>query len=211
MINHKCRDCPTIIHETNPNGSWLCKPCSKVDKARYRARYVEKAKAQKIAWLKAHPNWEKEYAPRRRLLQLQRDINNPEMVAARQKRYVESHKDKTREDIRRHQKQYRIAGTLSDDKKKEIIARYDGCAICGLKVKLGVDHITPVSKGGKSTDDNLQALCPSCNSSKGDRILDEVSKAAIKKLSLLRHQVKTGKKEVYIIDDSEVLAFLDVE
>ncbi len=36
--------------------------------------------------------------------------------------------------------------------------------------KLEVDHIIPVSKGGKSTMDNLQTLCHDCNYKKGSAI-----------------------------------------
>lgn len=36
---------------------------------------------------------------------------------------------------------------------------------------LEVDHIIPIAKGGKSTFDNLQTLCRTCNSIKSDRLL----------------------------------------
>ena len=36
---------------------------------------------------------------------------------------------------------------------------------------LEIDHIIPVSKGGLSTEDNLQTLCWKCNRSKSDKIL----------------------------------------
>ena len=35
---------------------------------------------------------------------------------------------------------------------------------------LEVDHIIPISKGGKSTYDNLQTLCHRCNVRKGAKI-----------------------------------------
>jgi len=63
---------------------------------------------------------------------------------------------------------------LSDDKRYDIMKR-DGfrCCICGAKatdgVRLEVDHIKPISKGGKSTDDNLQTLCERCNKGKSDK------------------------------------------
>jgi hypothetical protein len=63
---------------------------------------------------------------------------------------------------------------ISDDKRYDIMKR-DGfkCCICGAKatdgVRLEVDHIMPVSKGGKSTDDNLQTLCERCNKGKRDK------------------------------------------
>ena len=45
------------------------------------------------------------------------------------------------------------------------------CRICGScagdGVKLHVDHIIPVSKGGLTKEDNLQTLCDRCNLGKG--------------------------------------------
>ena len=44
------------------------------------------------------------------------------------------------------------------------------CKHCGTDDKLTLDHIIPVSKGGEDKFDNLQVLCRSCNSIKGDKI-----------------------------------------
>ena len=50
------------------------------------------------------------------------------------------------------------------------------CQICGRNtkeddVKLEIDHIIPVSKGGSDDRDNLQTLCFECNRGKSDKIL----------------------------------------
>lgn len=46
------------------------------------------------------------------------------------------------------------------------------CQICGRRTNdLEVDHIIPISKGGKSTPDNLQTLCHRCNYRKGSDII----------------------------------------
>ena len=45
------------------------------------------------------------------------------------------------------------------------------CVCCGEKnlKLLSIDHIKPVSRGGTDEEVNLQILCRSCNSSKGNR------------------------------------------
>ncbi|MGP9725427.1 HNH endonuclease [Corynebacterium sp. AOP40-9SA-29] len=43
------------------------------------------------------------------------------------------------------------------------------CVACGSGMALSVDHIVPVSKGGTDERWNLQTLCGSCNSRKGNR------------------------------------------
>lgn len=45
------------------------------------------------------------------------------------------------------------------------------CKSCGAKagdVELEIDHIVPVSKGGKTTEINLQTLCKKCNRGKSN-------------------------------------------
>jgi len=64
---------------------------------------------------------------------------------------------------------------MSDGVRYDILKR-DGfrCQICGSTaqdgVKLHVDHIIPISKGGHTTPDNLRTLCDRCNLGKGDKI-----------------------------------------
>lgn len=50
------------------------------------------------------------------------------------------------------------------------------CQYCGEKpgpAKLTLDHVTPRSRGGPSTWDNLVAACLSCNNKKANRTPDE--------------------------------------
>lgn len=45
------------------------------------------------------------------------------------------------------------------------------CRKCGAQTRdLEIDHIYPISKGGKSNFDNLQTLCHSCNTLKSDSV-----------------------------------------
>lgn len=63
-------------------------------------------------------------------------------------------------------------GKVSNAMRFSIYKR-DGyrCRMCGISdrfANLEVDHIIPISKGGKSTYDNLQTLCHRCNVQKGN-------------------------------------------
>ncbi|MBR4875585.1 MAG: HNH endonuclease, partial [Clostridia bacterium] len=49
------------------------------------------------------------------------------------------------------------------------------CCACGASpakdpsVELHIDHIIPWSKGGETTEDNLQTLCSRCNLGKSNK------------------------------------------
>lgn len=64
--------------------------------------------------------------------------------------------------------------SLMTKKLRYQILERDGfrCAICGRGkedgVKLHVDHIKPVSKGGRTVPENLRTLCQDCNLGKSD-------------------------------------------
>lgn len=55
--------------------------------------------------------------------------------------------------------------------KKNVLARDQfACVYCGRRQKaLTIDHVIPVSRGGKTDFDNCVACCKSCNNYKGAR------------------------------------------
>lgn len=64
---------------------------------------------------------------------------------------------------------------LTKELRQKIMVRDNyTCQICGKympdEVGLQIDHIVPVSKGGKTVASNLQVLCSKCNGSKSNRI-----------------------------------------
>lgn len=71
------------------------------------------------------------------------------------------------------------------------------CQYCGKSapdVILNVDHISPVSKGGKNDVMNLTTSCKDCNSGKSDRLLDDDSviakqRAQLEELNQRREQL----------------------
>lgn len=64
---------------------------------------------------------------------------------------------------------------MSDSLRYDVMKR-DGfhCVLCGMSakdgVRLHVDHIVPVSKGGMTEMSNLRTLCERCNLGKSDKI-----------------------------------------
>ena len=63
--------------------------------------------------------------------------------------------------------------------KQVLYHRQQGCRVgkCGGRQFpidiFDIDHIVPRSKGGADVDENLQLLCPTCNSSKGNRAMSK--------------------------------------
>ena len=45
------------------------------------------------------------------------------------------------------------------------------CAACGKPPPSTVDHVVPLSRGGRHEAHNLQPLCKKCNAKKGDRLV----------------------------------------
>lgn len=82
-----------------------------------------------------------------------------------------------------HRRRARLAaaaGSYTVAEWRALVASYDRCPMClrawseiprptkGGDV-ITVDHILAISKGGSNFIDNIQPLCYSCNSAKGDR------------------------------------------
>jgi len=68
--------------------------------------------------------------------------------------------------------------------RKNILMRdRNTCQFCGRVMpaaELTLDHITPRSRGGDSSWENLVACCHPCNNRKGDRLPDEANMKLLK-------------------------------
>ena len=64
-----------------------------------------------------------------------------------------------------------VATNVTRSQRARILER-DGykCQQCGSEDQPCIDHIIPVSRGGDSSDDNLQVLCLPCNTKKGNKV-----------------------------------------
>lgn len=51
------------------------------------------------------------------------------------------------------------------------------CHYCDKEAKLTLDHVIPLSKGGKHSKDNVVPACQHCNSSKGNKTVEAWNKS----------------------------------
>ena len=89
-------------------------------------------------------------------------------------KWLESPNGKAYNTVQGARRRYKIkGGQLTTQRWLMIKNRSPLCSMCGRFVEcqnLTLDHIIPLSKGGRHIPSNVQALCKSCNSSKHDKI-----------------------------------------
>lgn len=86
--------------------------------------------------------------------------------------------------------------TYSKQERKIIYDKSNGrCELCGQRLSLEnmtLDHIIPISMGGKDDMNNLQASCFACNQFKGNILPDDFMDRIIK-IFLYQTENKCGK------------------
>ena len=135
----------------------------------------EKAIKSALQWQLANPE---KYREQNREASKRWKINNPEKSRESVKHWQLANPEKQREyEQRRYWKDpvyHRLKATARKHKclpelLKQILERDRCCQNCWIHEDLTFDHIIPISKGGKTEYDNLQILCKSCNSRKGNQ------------------------------------------
>ena len=81
-------------------------------------------------------------------------------------------------DMIRRMKLRNIEGAFSREQWEDLKNKFNyTCLMCGKKepeITLSIDHIVPITKGGDNYITNIQPLCRSCNSKKGNRTSEKV-------------------------------------
>lgn len=134
---------------------------------KFKARYAanrDKRLAHDKAWRASNPE-------KVRARQAAYYVAHHEQVAAQQLGYRRAHPEQARADHAR--RRLRIGKSrgqkLQPGEWEAILRTYSyRCAYCGFKHKrLTMDHVVPVSKGGKHVASNIVPACKPCNSKKG--------------------------------------------
>lgn len=138
------------------------------DNKLYYLRHLETVKERLRRYYAGHQEEAKEYV---RLWQRA----NPEKAVEQSRLYFERHPGKAAEIRHRyHANLANAEGSFTSLEFEQLCKDFgDRCAYCGKRVKLVSDHMTPLSRGGTDFIWNIIPSCSSCNSSKGDKTLEE--------------------------------------
>ena len=172
----------------------ICKKCQKIclvtDFYKGQSRCKSCAKEYSLAWQKANPEkvkkaWKKSNLKRwveqkqDQAYMLKKAIYRQENSARRvanAKAWNEANKQRYHQHVATSHIKRRIAKDaraykILDKEYKRLYA--SPCSFCGVKEKITMDHIIPISRSGNHSIGNLQPLCRKCNSSKKTRFISE--------------------------------------
>lgn len=125
-----------------------CKDCVKDRTREWRQKNHEKDIKRKIKWRNENLDYDKQ----------------------RKAKWSAENLDKRR--MSYHKRQAALMGNsyyISEKEVKKILKSL--CFYCGSNQNIQIDHVIPVSKGGKHSIGNIVPACRSCNASKCDKYI----------------------------------------
>lgn len=169
-----------------------CRECENRRKRESYAESPEKAIERSRRWATENPEkrraisrrWKDKYPERHRENTRRWKARNPEKSREVDAQWRKRNPEKVRAyKQNRRARKTEAGGSYTAAEWKALKKQYNGrCACCGKKKKLTPDHVIPVSLGGTSDISNIQPLCLSCNTSKGNRhTTDYRTKSGIKR------------------------------
>jgi 5-methylcytosine-specific restriction endonuclease McrA len=155
-----------------------CKSCSSKYKKEYaqknreqindyaRSRYQKNKDAYSLANKKyTDKNKEKIYKKT-----LEWRMLNQNKVSQYKKKYQKNNPTVSKDSVNRRRARKLNAETFKISKREIKAILKSECRKCGSLTNIQIDHIIPLSRGGRHSVGNLQPLCRSCNASKGSKL-----------------------------------------
>lgn len=147
-----------------------CRSCCKENMASWYTRNKDKVKKNVKEWRARFPD---------KIRKIRREYvkNNPDKIKELNRKWYKDHPEKTRAKNRKYKSRKRgNGGVITVLQEKELYKFYNFTCLCCERrepeVKMTLDHVLPISKGGKNVIENAQPLCKSCNSRKNNRHID---------------------------------------
>ena len=182
-------------YEMFKEGKCRCEPCRASSKERRRLIKLEYNRRRRKENPEIHRaavcswrerNREKSVAQARKW-----NVENRERYNANMKSWRERNKEKVAEQNRKQREKNPEARKVNDHKRRalklengvfemskrdwnRLVARYDYCcAYCREHKDLTMDHVIPLSRGGRHSIGNIVPACRSCNSKKHSKFIVE--------------------------------------
>lgn len=140
----------------------------KADK-RYRDKNKDRRSAQNKEWMKNNRLHRISYKKKYRQ-------DNAEYISAYMKDWYKRNPHKYSELSNRRRAREACVDTrrVSNSEWDKIVKRYNcSCFYCGAKQEVTMDHVVPISRGGRHAIGNLIPACMTCNSSKWNKTIME--------------------------------------
>jgi 5-methylcytosine-specific restriction endonuclease McrA len=148
-----CRNCGGTLRYAKAKKK-LCVLCARASKERWRVKNLDKKRIINTKWRRNNPD-------RQSASEKLWRTSNP--AAAKAKNIKQRHRRRARS---------KETSTVSVHFLRALrTSQDDKCAYCGSALYGAgeLDHVTPVSKGGKHDENNLVWACMPCNRKKSDR------------------------------------------
>jgi len=149
----------------------------------YHAKHKDQLRAYNAAYAIEHKKelselWAREY---REHIDEKREYNAAYNAAHKEKASAyrrEHRKELTLREAKRRAQKYGntpVSELLTEAQWRDVLDQYHHrCAYCGRKVaELTIDHVVPLSRGGKHSASNVVPACQHCNSSKSAKTPEE--------------------------------------
>lgn len=146
----RCEETKSLdqFHKHSRDGhQTYCKDCKRVLNRQWKQQHPEQNREWSRQWYRSNKEWHKAY----------------------KYGHYRANTDLYRENDARRRARMHGNGVYRVTRQEWAVLKAGPCAHCGSTADIEVDHIIPISRGGRHSIGNLQSLCRACNRSKRDQ------------------------------------------